>query len=354
MRIVQVTQSYPPSQGGVENHVEAISNRLVDAGHKVIVISADAGTGERSEIQTGVTIRRFRSLSPSGAYHFAPQVVGAIRKYKPDVVHAHNYHALLLPFAAIAATNTTLVVTPHYHGGSDSKFRDRLLKLYHPIGQWALNQADAVVAVSDWERKQLKNDFDIQAEVLPNGINVERFFNVQPYQHENPYVLCVGRLEKYKGVQHVIKSMADLPEYDLLVAGSGPYREQLKSTARQAGVAGRVNFLGYVSDDRLPSLYRGAEVFVTLSSFESFGLTVGEALAAGTPCLVLRRGALVDWESYDGVIGVSTRESENVAKGIIKAQSQSVQPQSVPRWDDHVNRLEQIYSQNSFSDNQYN
>jgi glycosyltransferase involved in cell wall biosynthesis len=343
MHVVQVTQSYPPSQGGVENHVEAISTRLAEAGHKVTVVSADAGTSNRSETRDGVTVRRYRSLTPSGAYHFAPQVAGAIRRLEPDVVHAHNYHALLLPFAAIAANDAKLVVTPHYHGGSESGFRDRLLQLYHPIGQWVLDRADAVVAVSDWERDQLRADFDIEAKVIPNGIDVDRFSAAEPYDHDRPYLLCVGRLEEYKGVQQVIRAMTEFPNHDLLIAGSGPYREQLETITERANVEDRVRFLGYVSDEELPGLYRGAEVFMTLSSFESFGLTVGEALASGTPCIVLRRGALVDWETYGGVVGIDSPDMESIHQAIKTVCSSDVPVDGIPVWDSHVDKLLDIY-----------
>jgi glycosyltransferase involved in cell wall biosynthesis len=215
--------------------------------------------------------------------------------------------------------------------------------LYHPIGQWALDRADVVVAVSDWERKQLRADFKIEAEVIPNGIEVDRFSTAEVYEHNRPYLLCVGRLEQYKGVQHAIRAMTKFPEYDLLIAGSGPYRDQLENTAKEVNVEDRVRFLGYVSDENLPRLYRSAEVFVTLSSFESFGLTVGEALASGTPCVVLRRGALVDWEEYEAVVGIDSPRPESVRQAVESARSSDAPIDGIPVWDDHVGKLLKKY-----------
>ncbi|OYR89655.1 glycosyl transferase [Halorubrum sp. E3] len=343
MHIVQVTQSYPPSQGGVEKHVEAISTRLVTRGHEVTIVSADKGVGDPLETRDGVTVRRHKSFSPSGAYHLAPQVASTIRECDPDVVHAHNYHALLLPFAALAVDDATFVITPHYHGGSESGFRSQLLHLYHPIGRRILHHADTVVAVSEWEQKQLQNDFAVEAQVIPNGIEVERFSAANPFEHERPYLLCVGRLEQYKGVQHAIRAIAELPEYDLLIAGSGPYQKHLESIAKQLNVEDRIQFLGYVADEDLASLYAGAEVFVTLSSFESFGLTVGEALASGTPCVILRQGALVDWETYDGVVGVDSPNTGSVVQAIDSVIASDVPIERIPVWEDHVNTLVQVY-----------
>jgi glycosyltransferase involved in cell wall biosynthesis len=155
--------------------------------------------------------------------------------------------------------------------------------LYLPFGRWAVRRADEVIVVSEWETEQLKSDLDVDATVISNGIEVERFIEAEPIDREWPYLLTVGRLEGYKGVQNVIRSMVEIPEYNLLVAGSGPYRKQVKQIARKAGVSEQIEFLGYVSNEELPKLYAGAEVYVTMSEFESYGMTVAEALAAGTP-----------------------------------------------------------------------
>jgi len=341
MHIVQVTPAYPPSTGGVETHVEAISTRLVERGHDVTVISADHGVGNARERRDGVEVIRCRGFTPGGAYHISPGVWQAVRRLSADVVHAHNYHSLTLPAAALGAGDARFVVTPHYHGGSDSSFRDRLLGLYAPVGRRVLRRADEVIAVSEWERDQLAEDFGVDATVIPNGIDVERFADAEPYDHDRPYLLCVGRLEEYKGVQHVIRALPELPEYDLLVAGSGPYREELERIAEEKEVADRVEFLGYVDDEELPGLYAGADVFVTLSEFEAFGMTVGEALAAGTPCVVRDAGALVDWTTNRGVTGVSSVTPSSVADAV--QESLLVETHSIPSWEDVVDSISAVY-----------
>ena len=157
MQILQVTPRYPPQSGGVETHVQEISERLVDRGHEVTVITADAGMeGTNRTQQNGVTVHRYRSLAPNEAMHFCPQIAAAVRRSDADVVHAHNYHSFPLFFAALGVGNRRFVVTTHYHGGSANSVRDRLLLAYQPIGRWAVRQADEVIAVSEWEREQLR------------------------------------------------------------------------------------------------------------------------------------------------------------------------------------------------------
>jgi len=114
----------------------------------------------------------------------------------------------------------------------------------------------------------------------------------------------------------VIRAMDLLPEYDLLIAGSGSYREQLEQIVHAEGVAEQVEFLGYVDDEMLPGLYAGADVYITMSEFEAYGMTVAEALAAGTPCVVRNVAALQDWTQNQGVVSVSSVTPELIQQAV--------------------------------------
>lgn len=345
MRILFVTHRYPPRTGGIETHVQEIATRLVDRGHDVTVFSADAGPDVPSEsTDEGVRIRRFRSVSPGGAFYIAPELAFAVRKSDADLVHAHNYHAFPLFFAALGVADERFVVTTHYHGESASGFRDVLLSFYRPVGRWAIRQADEVIAVSEWEQERLREDFGVGATVIPNGLDVERFANAELEERERPYLLCVGRLEEYKGVQHVIRALTELPEYDLVVAGSGPYRDELERISREEGVDERVEFLGYVDDERLPGLYAGADAHMTLSEFEAYGMTVAEALAAGTPCVVRLSGALSDWSRYQSVVGVENVNPANVADACRSAVQSHTGDVEIPTWSDVATRVMEKYN----------
>lgn len=345
MKIVQVTPRYAPHVGGVETHVQQISERLVERGHDVTVFTADAErNGERRATRDGVDVHRFRGFTHEGAFHIAPRIATAVRRAEADVVHAHNYHSLPLFFAGLGITDERYLVTPHYHGASASSMRNLLLSLYRPFGRWAIRQADEVIAVSDWERARLREDLDVDATVIPNGIDIERFADAEPEERDRPYLLHVGRLEEYKGVQHVIRALPELPEYDLLVAGSGPYRDELAKVAREEAVASRVEFLGYVDSSLLPSLYAGASVYITLSEFEAFGMTVGEALAAGTPCVVNDAGALVDWLDKKGVVGVDSGDSGEFVRACRRAAQLDIESGSgVASWDEVLEQILRRY-----------
>lgn len=343
MKIVQITPRYPPNTGGVETHVKEISEQLVERGQEVTVITADAaGNLQNWETRNGVNIKRYRSFAPNDTLYIAPGIQRAVRRADADIVHAHNYHAFPVFFAALGVTHERFVVTPHYHGTSASGVRNRLLAMYKPVGDWVFKQADEVIAVSEWEREQLHDDFGVDTTVIPNGLDVGRFANAEPEERERPYVLCVGRLEEYKGIQYVIRALPELPDYNLVVAGSGHYREELEEISEEIGVADRVDFVGYVDDDRLPRLYVGAEVYVTLSEFEAYGMTVGEAIAAGTPCVVRGEGALEEWTRYTGVKETKSTAPKDVAAVI--SQSVSTTPdQDLQTWSEVVDGVVRCY-----------
>jgi glycosyltransferase involved in cell wall biosynthesis len=371
MHVLLVTTRYPPHTGGVERHVAELAEGLVARGHEATVLTADARTADAPHRgrRRGVRVRRFRGLAPGGAFHVAPGLVRAVRTASADLVHAHNYHSLPLLFAALGThvpgfgSETPLVVTPHYHGASASDFRDRLLSGYRLAGGWALRRAERVIAVSDWERARLADDFGVRATVIPNGLDTARFAGAAPPMSSDggppadgradsrhptdgrPYLLSVGRLAAYKGVQHVIRALPDL-DYELVVAGSGDYADDLRRIADETGVADRVHFLGYVPDEDLPNLYAGASAFVTCSGFEAYGMTVAEALAAGTPCVVRRAGALVDWTDRDDCVGVGDESGvspDAVAEAVRKAVGRTAPSEPLPTWDEVVAETETLY-----------
>lgn len=347
MHVLSVTHRYPPQTGGVETHVREVAVRLVDRGHEVTVVSADrGGSGAARELRDGVRVRRVRAVAPGGAIHAAPGVCPAVRRHAidADAVHVHNYHSLPFTVGALCAPDTRLVATPHYHGASDDPLRDRLLTVLRPLGRRALARADAVLAVSGWEREALRESFGVEPRVIPNGVVRDRFTTADPESRERPYLLTVGRLEPYKGIDDAIRAMPALPAYELCVAGSGPAQEELEALATEVGVADRVTFLGFVDDDRLPALYAGAAAHLQLSTHEAYGITVGESVAAGTPAVVREMRALRDWTDHRGVCGVTEPTPDTLAAAVRRAvDGPTPDPSSVPMWDDVTDRLLTVY-----------
>jgi phosphatidylinositol alpha-1,6-mannosyltransferase len=165
-----------------------------------------------------------------------------------------------------------------------------------------IEAADLVTAVSRITRRRLLGWTDLPPDhvrVLPN--TVRDFFAPGPPAPSlagrlglsrdctGPFILTVGRLastERSKGHERIFTAIADLRlrirGLVYLIAGDGDDRPRLEECAREQGLGPEcVRFLGWVSDEDLPDLYRLADLFVMPSTAEGFGIVFLEAAACG-------------------------------------------------------------------------
>lgn len=315
MKIAQICPRYFPDIGGVETHVKEISERLINAGHNVEVITTDPTRKlNKEDTINGVKVIRLGSFAPGNAYYFAPQIYFYLKKHNYDVIHVHSYHALPALFAALGRHGGKFVFTPHYHRSGHTAFRNLLHKPYRFLGKIIFSRADSVICVSEYEKRLVESDFKIAEKtiIIPNGINLEEFENLR-HQEKNStekksqtekIFLYVGRLEEYKGVQYIVQSLPELQEFMLKVVGKGPYETELRSLANNLGIGQKVEWLKDLSREELLECYAEADIFLMLSSHEAYGITVAEALAAGTPCVVTKGSALEEFVDGRNCLGI--------------------------------------------------
>jgi alpha-1,3-rhamnosyl/mannosyltransferase len=161
-----------------------------------------------------------------------------------------------------------------------------------------LCRADGLIAISESTRRDALRILNLppeKVEVIYPGVS-DAFFQTTPesagaaaakYGLERPYVLFVGTIEPRKNVDRLLDAWAALApsvrsEFDLVLAGPLGWAEP-STVARLQSPSASVRYLGYVPEEDLPGLTRGASVFVYPSLYEGFGLPIGQAMAAGVP-----------------------------------------------------------------------
>jgi len=353
MKIAQVCHGYYPYLGGIETHVREISERLVKKRFEVEVLATDPSNKLlREERLNDVVIKRFKSWAPNQAYYFSKELKRYLveKSNDYDVVHAHGYHAFPALYAAQSKKMNRLIFTPHYHGTGHTLFRKLLHIPYKFLGEKIFEKADRIVFVSNYERDLAMKRFKVDEKkvtVIPNGISVEEFRGLKKRSKDYRAILYVGRLEKYKGIQYLIQALPRVG-HDVIfeIVGKGPYKEGLVELSRKAGVENKVRFFQDLPRQELLQMYADSDLFVLLSKYEAYGISVAEALASGTPCIVANASALKHWIDNEKCLGIDYPiDTNKLACLISDVIGRRIERVNLPDWEEVVEELVKLYEE---------
>lgn len=289
LRIALATNRFRPSFGGVQIHVERLAEHLTNAGHQITVLTHQLDDDPLTE-SGAYEVRRFPTTVAAEHYNVSRSLGTYIaqNRHRWDLLHMHGYHDSV-PLIAMRSWDGPMVFTPHFHGASASRLRNLLHQPYKLIARRIVARSDSIICVTEAERRQLTGSFPSAAArsfVISNGVDLDRLdASAAPLEPDGRrLLLACGRLEAYKNVDRIICAMPALrDDFVLRIAGEGPHRSALERFVDQHGLHDTVAFEGRVSDERLGSLLRRADAFVSLSEHEAQGIALLEALAFGTP-----------------------------------------------------------------------
>lgn len=167
---------------------------------------------------------------------------------------------------------------------------------YNVIVKQGLRNAEVVFTDSEYSKSRILSWSGLQSERVINvGCGVASSFKPQGgvRSHIRPYLLYVGNQRPHKNVEQLVRAFAASglhSEVDLIL--SGQLTKSVAYEVEKNGLQNCVLSTGFVAEDDLPGLYRGALAFVMPSLYEGFGLPVVEAMACGTPVLTSDRTSL--------------------------------------------------------------
>ncbi len=297
MNIALVSPYDFPFPGGVTQHIYYLDKHFRDLGHQVKIIAPCAGDDpEQLADNVVVTTTKVISIPFSGSKARIPyspavnwRVKRALHAEDFDIVHAHE--PMTLPVPIMALTHSRAINVGTFHAYRDSHL---IYKYGRRVFQPFFDKLDGKIAVSEAAKDTVARYFGGEFVIIPNGIDVNRFAgeHVRPleqYADGRQNILFVGRLDPRKGFRYLLRAFPlikeELPQARLIVVGA--YRKKEMSgflhDVREHHLTG-VKFVGRVSDEELPRYYRSCHVFCAPSTgFESFGIVLLEAMAAGKP-----------------------------------------------------------------------
>lgn len=210
-----------------------------------------------------------------------------IRRFKPDIVHAH-YACSFGLLGALAAFHPYVLSL----WGSDVYDYPQQGRLYNRLLRYTLRRADYLLSTSYCMARETSLYTTKPITITPFGVDMTLFVPQKSHEDSAKRPFVVGNVKALKecyGIDTLIRAFALLcqrnPDREMLlkIAGTGPDKEALVHLCAQLGVTDRVEFLGYVPNQQLPALYSSFDVAVSLSRRESFGVVAVEAMSCQCP-----------------------------------------------------------------------
>lgn len=342
----------PPAPGARESgpiRVAFVLHTMQVAGAEVLVAETIRRLGARLEPiiycvdkvgalgeqmqREGVTVIAF-NRQPGIDFGLVRRYAGELRRWKPDVLHAHQYTPFFYSALAnvVARAGARVILTEHGRHYPDVMSPKRRF-----ANRWLLSHlATDVNAVCEFSANALgeKDGFDrSKIEIIPNGIDVHRYspdltreearrtIGLDPGRRT---IVHIARFHSVKDHPTLVEGFALMaanhPDVDLVLVGDGPERPRIEALVEARGLRHRVHFLGVRGD--VPVILRATDIFTLPSLSEGASITLMEAMASGVPSVATGVGGMpeVMRDGVDGLL-VPRQNPERLAEAFARLAS---------------------------------
>lgn len=309
--------------GGVEKVIQLLTPLWISMGYRVVIITDVQGPEDAFSFPEGVVLRAVPNGGVGKPYGYIQRARAFSRIMHEEQVDALVYHAwntALLPWdmLTVKAAGSAFLVYCH------SVFSMRVLlgQAYFSMMPPTFGFADGVVCLSDAD-KAFWCRFNANTHVVLNPIEWLSFGTGENLQMRDPnQVLWVGRLESEKHPEEALRIFSSvlrvLPDARLGLLGKAPSEDaqaNLEKFARELGIEGSVEFLGF-HDDPAP-FYKKASVFLCTSEYEGLPLSILEALAAGLPVVMYDLSYLTIVQNNESIVPVPFGDADMAADELV-------------------------------------
>ncbi len=292
MKIALISPYDTAHPGGVFEHIGHLRTEFLKHGHDVTVL-APRGRKGGLEVRDGFYgIGRTVPIPANGSMvrvTFDVTLYNAVktllRREQFDIVHLHEPLIPVLPYLVLLNSKSVNVATFHAFRASSPWYT-----AFKPYMSFMMSRLDARIAVSEPARDFVSQYFQGPYDIVPNGIDMQRFRQIEPFPWATdgvPRILFVGRFnEPRKGFKYLLRAMPlvhqQFPNARLIVVG-GAKPVKFEGLMERYSVR-NVDFVGQASPSELPRYYASCDLFCAPStSGESFGIVLLEAMASGRP-----------------------------------------------------------------------
>jgi glycosyltransferase involved in cell wall biosynthesis len=337
MKVIHIINRFLPCVGGSELYVYNLSRKLIELGNSVTVITTTSTKFRgienselcEKEIIDGIEVIRVKAFISGPGFVLAPTLTKVILNSASDIYNVHGF----LSNISIEGASTIrsfkrrpIILTAHDVTIAENLKRYYpLWKLYvHSLGKFLCRNVDAVIVQNPQDASFIRSlGVSSKIYVVPNGIDTHIFSrtNVPKYQQENFkekfrikndkfILLFVGRIEKRKRIDLLLYALKliirEIGDHVILLIVGPDHGEktELLETVKQLRLERNIIFTGPLETKDLLAAYAVADVFISLSAQEAFGLSVIEAMSMEVP-VVTHRWKGISYIIKDGINGYS-------------------------------------------------
>ncbi len=317
MKILMLNYEYPPLGGGGGVAHQHIAEELASR-HEVTVLTSRARPLPPFEVVGGVNVHRVDVLgrgsqataSLVSMLSYFPASLNAgqklINKIKPDLINCH-FAIPTGPSSVLLARRNRIPHLLSIHGGDiydpSKRLSPHRTPGLHQTVRWVLQRADRVAAQSENTADNARRIYGYKKEItiIPLGLKqpiLPSFSRQELGLSDDQVVLVtVGRLIARKANHQLIEALARLnnPKLMLVLLGEGPARTELQELANRLRVENRVMMPGFVSEERKYQYLQAADLFVSTTGHEGFGLMYVEAMFCRLPIITYNHGGQTDF-----------------------------------------------------------
>ncbi|KAI6245537.1 Phosphatidylinositol N-acetylglucosaminyltransferase gpi3 subunit [Erysiphe necator] len=381
--IAMVSDFFFPQPGGVESHIYQLSTRLIDRGHKVVIITHayEGRTGIRY-LTNGLKVYHvpffviYRASTFPTVFSFFPIFRNIVIREQIEIVHGHASLSSLCHEAILHARTMGLraVFTDHSLFG----FADAASILTNKLIKFTLSDIDHVICVSHTckENTVLRASLDpLMVSVIPNAVVAENF---RPLNHpsylpktekKNPCVskpigahdiitiVVISRLFYNKGTDLLVAAipriLASHPKVRFIIAGSGPKAIDLEQMLERNVLQDRVEILGPIRHEEVRDVMVRGHIYLHPSLSEAFGTVIVEAASCGLYVVCTQVGGIPEVLPAHMTVFAKPEEDDLVAatgKAIAALRANKVrtenfhdQVKKMYSWTDVAKRTERVY-----------
>lgn len=296
-RIIILSYDYPPNNGGIARLCKEITKGFFDRDIPFHVVTNVAG---RCDYENHVT------RIPGARGRTEMSILKWLRENtdKSDIIICDTWH----PAGSLAMmSGRKFFILAHGAEFLPGKglFRHRIWPCYRRI---VLRKSAGIIANSHYTCNLVNNIAPgLTVRAIPLAIDSQRFRPTIKKDTDDILRLCsVSRLEKFKGHDFILKTIAALPQnirckISFEIGGIGPYKAELERLSKDLGLENIVKFIGFIPEDALNDFYSRNDLFILctreepdMCNVEGFGLVFVEAQACGTACIGTKAGGIPD------------------------------------------------------------